>query len=86
MQVFQPCELLDLWERGRGQHPVDRALTLLGAVHRGMPRRELAEWCLGERDTVLLALHRSNFGLLVGEEQSINVVSTLNRPGRHLLL
>jgi hypothetical protein len=62
MQVFQPRELLDLWERGQGQHPVDRALTLLGAVHWGTPRRELAEWCLGERDTALLALHRSNFG------------------------
>ena len=62
MQVLQPHELLDLWERGRWQHPVDRALTLLGAVHRETSRRELAEWCLGERDTALLALHCGNFG------------------------
>ena len=62
MRILEPGELLELWERGGRQHPVDRALTLLGAVYRETPRRELAEWCLGDRDAALLSLHSHNFG------------------------
>jgi hypothetical protein len=60
--LTDPYELIELWERGRTQHPVDRALTLVGAVHRDASRRELAEWCLGDRDAALLSLYRSSFG------------------------
>lgn len=60
--LSDPSELLELWERGRAQHPVDRALTLAGVVRRDASRRELAALPLGDRDAALLALHRANFG------------------------
>jgi len=65
METMGPREVLDIWERGLGQHAVDRALTLLGAVHRTPVRRELAEWSLGHRDAALLSLYQSNFGNLI---------------------
>lgn len=62
MHALRPRELLDLWECCRDQHPVDRALTLLGALYPESSRRELAAWCLGDRDSALLALQRDTFG------------------------
>jgi len=55
-------EMVRLWEQGRGQHPVDRALTLLEAADPRRPRAELATLRLGERDRRLLQLRQEVFG------------------------
>lgn len=49
-------EVLEVWERGRDQHPLDRALTLLQAAWPEVPRASLATISVAERDRRLLAL------------------------------
>jgi hypothetical protein len=63
MQGFSSADLLRVWEHGLGQHPVDRALTLLAVT---LPADEdgstLADVPIGERDELLLDLRTSTFG------------------------
>ena len=61
MRRLPSQELLRLWEEGRTQHPLDRALTLLQAAEGGT-RRALAQLPMGERDARLLSLHEQLFG------------------------
>ncbi len=56
MQPLTAGKLLAVWERGRPQHPLDRALTLLAAVTPNTTRDELADLSIGERDARLLQL------------------------------
>ena len=51
-----------MWERGRGLHPVDRALVLLAAAQPGMSWEQLARLQIGRRDILLLALRELTFG------------------------
>ena len=53
--------ILQIWERGRQEHPVDRALTIL-AVLSGQPRRELAAISVEHRDNLLLEWRSRLFG------------------------
>jgi hypothetical protein len=53
---------LHAWERGAGQHPLDRALTLLQAAEPGATRGELAALPVGERDARLLRLRAATLG------------------------
>lgn len=53
--------ILQIWERGRREHPVDRALTIL-AVLSGRPRRELAAISVERRDSLLLEWRSRLFG------------------------
>jgi hypothetical protein len=53
--------ILQIWERGRREHPVDRALTIL-AVLSGRPRRELAAISVERRDGLLLQWRSRLFG------------------------
>jgi hypothetical protein len=53
--------VLQIWERGRREHPVDRALTML-SVLTAHPRRELAELPLDQRDRMLLRCRNALFG------------------------
>jgi hypothetical protein len=53
--------ILQIWERGRREHPVDRALTIL-AVLSGRPRRELAAISVERRDSLLLDWRSRLFG------------------------
>jgi hypothetical protein len=55
------AELLDAWDAGRIQHPIDGALTLLRAFTGG-ERRTLAQLSIGERDALLLEIRRRYFG------------------------
>ncbi len=59
-------EILQAWDRGLGQHPLDRALTLLrlGAV--APEDVDLAAWPVGARDEALLALREATFGRVLG--------------------
>ncbi len=62
MRPLQPRELLGLWEHGRFQHPVERALTLVESARPESSRQSLAELTLGARDYELLNLRKATFG------------------------
>ncbi len=62
MRPFTDAQLLELWESGIVQHPVDRALTFLLALEPGQTRLGLAELPLGQRDARLLEAYRLCFG------------------------
>jgi predicted RNA-binding Zn-ribbon protein involved in translation (DUF1610 family) len=59
---LSPETILDVWETGRQQHELDRALTLLAAAHPELRRDELADLTIGERDRQLLRLRMAIFG------------------------
>jgi hypothetical protein len=58
---LSPSELIAVWERAIGQHPIDRALTLLSACS-GEPREVLAALSIGQRDARLLEVFEQLFG------------------------
>ena len=62
MRPLSAPEICRIWELGQGQHPIDRALTLLTLACPGVGWDELAEFSIGERDARLLTLHEQNFG------------------------
>ena len=59
---LSPEKILDVWEAGRQQHELDRALTLLAAAYPELRRNELADLTIGERDARLLRLRMGMFG------------------------
>jgi hypothetical protein len=61
MRSLSASELVEVWERGLGQHPVERALTLL--IRCGTDTREqLAALSIGRRDLRLLQVYECLFG------------------------
>jgi hypothetical protein len=56
--------IVAIWERGRREHPVDRALTIL-AVLSQRPRAELAQISVEHRDSLLLDWRSRLFGTAV---------------------
>jgi hypothetical protein len=56
MQSLSADKILAIWETGREQHELDRALTLLAACSPELSRKELAELTIGERDARLLRM------------------------------
>lgn len=57
-------QLLDAWERGLGQPPYERALTLLSAAQAPLlVGGSLWDWSIGWRDAALLDLREQLFGL-----------------------
>jgi hypothetical protein len=62
MLTLSPEKLLAVWEAGREQHELDRALSLLGAGTPGVSRAELASLTIGERDARLLRMRAQLFG------------------------
>ncbi len=59
---LSPEKILDVWEAGREQHELDRALTLLRAAYPELSRDELANLTIGERDARLLRLREVVLG------------------------
>jgi|SRR3954470_283741 len=62
MRPLTAQELLDAWERGLGEPPVQRALALLAAACPETTPAELARESVGRRDGRLLALREWTFG------------------------
>ena len=62
MQIIPAAELLNLWERGEGKSPYERALDLLASAFPETPRDSLAQWSLGQRDASLITLQEGLFG------------------------
>jgi len=60
MRDLSPAELLDIWDRGQGRHPVDRALLLLSAARNGDGEPDALP--LGEANRRLLELRARAFG------------------------
>ncbi|HET9282421.1 MAG TPA: phage baseplate protein [Candidatus Angelobacter sp.] len=61
MRSLSAPQLVEVWERGTNQHPVDRALTLL-SVCCEESKAELAELSIGRRDARLLEVYERTFG------------------------
>ena len=62
MQGLSSSQLVSVWERGLGLHPVDRALAILAEA---LPDEDWGALCdlpLGQRDERLLALRARTFG------------------------
>lgn len=62
MRCPSAAELLGAWERGLGQAPAERGLTLLGAVLPEAASQDLARLSIGRRDAYLLSLREQAFG------------------------
>ncbi len=62
MHSLSAYEVLRIWETGLGQHPVDRALTILAAAFPQMSRDALATLSVGQRDACLLDVRQWTFG------------------------
>jgi hypothetical protein len=60
MAALSAATVIEVWERGLGQGPVDRALVLLSAC--AAPGENLPALTVGQRDARLTALHRRLFG------------------------
>jgi uncharacterized protein (UPF0212 family) len=64
MQKLSFQTIVQLWETGQRQHPLERMLTLLACALPGMPRSDLLNLSVGQRDAYLLALRERTFGSL----------------------
>ncbi|RCJ29477.1 phage baseplate protein [Nostoc minutum NIES-26] len=62
MRSLSNSELLNVWERGLSQSPMQRALTLLAAACAEISLDELLNLSIGQRDGLLLALREITFG------------------------
>ncbi len=62
MRPLSAYDLLEVWEVGEGQHPLDRALTLLAAAYPELTWEELAALSVGQRDARLLTLRERTSG------------------------
>jgi hypothetical protein len=62
MAAYADARLLELWESGLVQHPLDRALTLLIAAEPGETRADLAALPVAALDERLLQVYQAAFG------------------------
>jgi hypothetical protein len=61
MQALSAQTILQLWEIGQSQHPIDRALTLLNFACPDRSPEDLAHLSIGQRDLLLLTLRELTF-------------------------
>ncbi len=62
MRAPSTTEIVSIWERGFGRHPVDRALVLLSAACPSLTQEQLSSLPIGQRDACLLRLREAVFG------------------------
>jgi hypothetical protein len=62
MSAPSPEDILQLWERGQGLHPIELGLTMLSYANPKMDPNELREYSIGKRDRDLLNLYGRAFG------------------------
>src|SRR5262245_13936477 len=62
MRSLSAAELLNIWERGTAQSPVQRALALLAAAYDDTPPNRLAQLSIAQRDARLMTLREWAFG------------------------
>jgi hypothetical protein len=61
VRALSEPDLVAVWERGMAQHPIDRALTILGGCS-DEPWEALARATIGTRDAALLAVYERSIG------------------------
>jgi hypothetical protein len=62
MNGYLAADLLRVWERGAGQHAIDRAITMLAEAEPGADRAALFDLPIGELDDRLLLVRELTFG------------------------
>jgi hypothetical protein len=62
MRALSDNDILAIWETGAGQHPLDRALTILAGAAADGGCARLASLSLGERDLQIWDLRARTFG------------------------
>ncbi len=62
MRPLSASELLEIWERGWAQPPIQRAITLLALARPETPAESLIKLSIGQRNAVLLTLREQLFG------------------------
>lgn len=62
MRCLSADQILEVWELGQVQHPLDRALTLLGLALPDQSREDLSKLSIGQRDALLLLLRQQTLG------------------------
>lgn len=62
MQTLSSQTLVQLWESGLRQRPLERMVTLLAAALPGVPREHLLALSIGQCDAYLLLLYEQTFG------------------------
>lgn len=62
MNPLSANQIIQIWERGRDQHPIDRALIMLAPAYPEMTRDALADLSIGTRDAYLLTVREQTFG------------------------
>jgi hypothetical protein len=62
MRALSAADILQIWELGQNQHPLDRALTLLSFALPEMSREALIHLTIGQRDALLLTLREITLG------------------------
>ncbi|MBZ4415586.1 hypothetical protein [Myxococcus sp. RHSTA-1-4] len=65
MRALSASDIVHLWEVGQPQHPLDRALTLVGAACPELSRQELVALDVASRDSLLLRLRERTVGPLL---------------------
>lgn len=62
MRTLSAHEILYIWETGSGQHPIDRAMTVLAIACPELSPTELLALSVGRRDAHLLATRERAYG------------------------
>ncbi len=62
MASFSDQDILQIWETGQFQHPLDRAISVLGRACPEMERTALVALTIGQRDQLLFRLREQTFG------------------------
>jgi len=62
MVSLSALSVLAIWEKGRGQSPLERGLTMLSYALPDEEQEALADLRIGERDRLLLELRERSFG------------------------
>jgi hypothetical protein len=62
MRGLSAADMVRVWERGTGRHPIDRALAILAVADAGAGCTSPGDLPLGERNRRLLAIRERTFG------------------------
>jgi hypothetical protein len=62
MRGLSEQDILNIWEEGLHQHPVERAITILALSDPQHPRTDALTMSVGQRDAHLLTIRESLFG------------------------
>ena len=62
MKPFSEHDLLNIWERGLGLHPIDQALVMLDIADTNERSKELMNLSIGQRDMLLMKLRQLTMG------------------------